>query len=402
MFGYTKRGQKSLTRSSRQSKDAKQSSSRRHDSRKSFIVPPPEETELPSYQPGSSRVPIVPLPYEETDEETDEETEQSCATVAEHGQHIVTMIGPGVYQPCCEETKQGLIEEARERARTSPDECKEAKEKGRKRFEKAIARKRLEENRERSLSPGGTEYERVSTYGERCEEAKHQGLRSKDKKYQQIASGGYPNRRTAYGFDNPSHDNPNVRKLFTDATVSPPPPQLDLYSREGWVQHLGKDNRSYQAEIGTEEDGTVETGIVKGHKNTVMGHHHGASAGQSWNRGGHKLPRGENLKNNRNPSAYHGLEEKKASARSGHKEVGYIDPSPSKASHRSYYDIDDPDFQGGFGNYYQKVSSSERSHHRHRADDRSVSPKTKTRHTRERSSYKSRSRRKLEIVDPRE
>jgi hypothetical protein len=199
-----------------------------------------------------------------------------------------------------------------------------------------------ERKRRRSESPGGTMYEEVSTYKERSKRAKGQGHKSNDKDYRQIASGGHSSRRDAGGYNNPSHDHANMIPLYRDGAMSPIPyPPGSKEEKE----HLMKPERHFQ----------TETGTVQGHKNTVLGHHHGASAGQTWNRDGHKLPRKENLKKNRERSAYHGLEESKASSRSGSKEERYLDPSPSKGSHPSYWNEDDPDFQGGFGSYYRRV-----------------------------------------------
>jgi hypothetical protein len=197
--------------------------------------------------------------------------------------------------------------------------------------------------RRRSVSPrGNNTFEEVSTYKERIKDAKSRGFNSKDKDYRQIASGGYSSRRDACGYSNPSHDHPNMIPLFRDGAMSPIPHSP---GSRGEREHLMKPERHFQ----------TETGPVQGHSNTVLGHNHGSSAGQTWNRDGHKRPRRENLEKNRDRSAYHGLEERKASAKSGSKEERYLDPSPSKGSHPMYWNQDDPNFKGGFGSYYRQV-----------------------------------------------
>ena len=196
--------------------------------------------------------------------------------------------------------------------------------------------------RRRSVSPGGREYEEVSSLKERRQDAKRQGYKSKDKEYRQIASGGYSDRRSAYGFNNPPHNHPNIIPIFRERAASPNPYEA---SSEEEKKHLMKPERHFQ----------TETGIVQDHTNTVIAHHHGASAGQTWNDGGHQQHRNVNLEKNKKREKYHGLEEAKASARSGHKEPRYTDPRPSKGSHPMYWNVNHPEFQGGFGPYYRQV-----------------------------------------------
>ena len=140
-------------------------------------------------------------------------------------------------------------------------------------------------------------------------------------------------RRAAAGYINPPHNHPYMRPLFKNAALSPRDPTR---TEEDWLFSPSRRLNTYTP---THRQPPV---VVRGHSNTVMGHHPDASS--HWNVTGHKQPRWQNQQYNYQTTTYHGLEESRSSAASGHLAARYLSPNASLGSDPSYYLSTDPGF----------------------------------------------------------
>lgn len=203
------------------------------------------------------------------------------------------------------------------------------------------------EHRERS--PGGTRYRLVSTYDQRVEESRGRSPDRNQAYHGRRASNGHRSRREAYGYVNPAHSHGNMIPHFRNAAVSPVPRNLNPRQER---RHLMGGGRHFR----TSSPGGTDTGVVRGHGGTVLGHQ--PSAGEDWNREGHRRSSTANRAHNRRTSTYHGLESRARSDASGAHDPRYQSPRPSRGSHPSYYHVNNANFQGGFGPYYESTSNS--------------------------------------------
>ena len=316
-----------------------------------------KDAEQSAYQPSSSRAPIVSPPYLET--------EPPCA---ELGYHFTTKELGKEDEYCCLPYEAAVEME-------KPNKYQERSSSGRehqmatpssRRGRSSKSKRSEQEYRERSV--GGREYRRRSPSPDRPGSTRKKN-------------------RDRYGFSNPSHGHENMLPILAGAALPPPPREFNEEQIRKYVLN------PEQCFRGT-SPGRSRTIDFQDHKNGVLGHDIGAS--EYFNTVGHKKSKKKNKERNDLTSTYHGFEYRPWSDASGGSAPRYIEPSPGIGSHRSYWDKNHPKYEKGMAPWYELVESEEGSHHR----DRSASPKTKTKHTRERSSHKSRSRRQPEIVDP--
>lgn len=141
-------------------------------------------------------------------------------------------------------------------------------------------------------------------------------------------------RRAAGGYKNPPHSHSNMLPLYKNAALSPQPSNR---KEKDWLMSPSRRFNTYTPTH------TQPPKIVKGHKNTVMGH--APDAVTHWNTNGHTQSRKANLQHNRETSSYHGLEDRASSdASGGATKEQYRSPSPSIGSHESHYNVKHPDF----------------------------------------------------------
>lgn len=202
---------------------------------------------------------------------------------------------------------------------------------------------------DRERSPGGTRYRRVSTHQQRVGESRVRSPHRDEAYHRRRASGGYRSRREAYGYVNPPHSHGNMTPHFRNGAVSPIPRNLNPRQER---RHLMESRRHFR----TRSPGGTDTGVVRGHGNTVLGHQ--PSAGEHWNGEGHRRSRSANMAHNRRTNTYHGLESRGRSDASGAHDPRYQSPGPSRGSHQSFYHVNNANFQGGFGSYYESTSNS--------------------------------------------
>ncbi len=145
-------------------------------------------------------------------------------------------------------------------------------------------------------------------------------------------------RRSAAGYENPSHSHGNMLPHWEAAALSPMRSGMSEGEKRKWLM---KKERRFEAT----SPGRSRTKTIKGHGKGVLGH--GESAGSNWNREGHKRPRTKNMEHNRQSSAYHGIEDRDWSNASGASEERYMSPGPHRESAPSYWNPKAPGYQGG-------------------------------------------------------
>jgi RHS repeat-associated protein len=151
-------------------------------------------------------------------------------------------------------------------------------------------------------------------------------------------------KRDTAGFTNPNQMDPAGRKILRQYMDTPMPPGLKVKQQQ---EFMNKPTTKWNI-IDTHGN---PAGTIEGRKNDdgkskfVMGHKEAAS--DLWGNGRHQYARDENLKLNRDPAHYQGLELEKESAGSGSKESRYIDPQPGRGSHESHFNPGHPDYFPG-------------------------------------------------------
>lgn len=145
-----------------------------------------------------------------------------------------------------------------------------------------------------------------------------------------------PSNRTMFGYNNPSHTSTLGLSLLEDGAHTPYDPNR-WNDKEEW---LTSPNRNYVTY--SPNSRTQDLGYTMGHSNVVLGHDEGAS--NHWNRIGHTQTPYQNQQYNNTKNAYHGLEQRSKSDKSGGSAPRYNKPSQTLGSHSMYWDTSHTDY----------------------------------------------------------
>jgi Domain of unknown function (DUF4157) len=143
-------------------------------------------------------------------------------------------------------------------------------------------------------------------------------------------------RREASGMVNPSHSHTNMLPLWEAAALSPKP------AKGVTKKWLMSPNRRFSV---VHSPRRTSRTTITGHSQGVLGHD--TSAGSHFNLDRHMHVIKDNRAYNRQMNLYHGIEESRYSASSGHYDPAYESPRPDRSSHPTYYDPSSTGYTGG-------------------------------------------------------
>ncbi|HYH86891.1 MAG TPA: hypothetical protein VEX60_15670 [Pyrinomonadaceae bacterium] len=153
--------------------------------------------------------------------------------------------------------------------------------------------------------------------------------------------GNRPTNRQMFGYNNPSHNSTLGLDLLEDGANTP-------YDSNKWndkEEWLMSPNRNYVTY--SPNSRTQDSVMTQGHSNVVLGHDEGASV--HFNRVGHMQTPQQNQQYNQTKTAYHGLEQRPKSNKSGGSSARYVKPNQTLGSHQMYWDPThknyDPNYQ---------------------------------------------------------
>lgn len=152
-----------------------------------------------------------------------------------------------------------------------------------------------------------------------------------------------PSRRQMFGYANPSHDSELGLEMLEEGAHTP-------YNKNRWVDKedwLLSPNRNFYTY--SPNSRTLDPGLTKNHTNVVLGHDEGAS--NHWNRRGHKMTRFQNQRYNNSRNAYHGLERRDKSNKSGGKAPRYKRPNQKRGSHQMWWDQSHKNYKQEYQNW---------------------------------------------------
>jgi hypothetical protein len=203
-----------------------------------------------------------------------------------------------------------------------------------------------------SHSPGGSAYEPDAPSG----------------RYAADKKGKPYSRREAAGYNNPGQSAHAMIPVFERSVVGPIPTGMTNPQKRTWLVDPA---RQYNVVSGPHGATTSITGYKSrpGPRGmisaVVLGHHPGHSASALFNApglsqpAGHTVPRATNQAFNNTAAAYHGLEDYRYSASTGHLEPRYESPRPDRDSHRSYWDSTSTGHTGGPWRGWKQVPSAQ-------------------------------------------
>lgn len=145
-----------------------------------------------------------------------------------------------------------------------------------------------------------------------------------------------PSNRQMFGYNNPSHTSVLGLSILEDGAHTPYDPNR-WGDKESWLTSPNRNFITYSPNSRTQDP--VYT---QGHSNVVLGHDEGASV--HWNRIGHTQTPYQNQQYNNTKIAYHGLEQRPKSNKSGGSTVRYNKPSQTLGSHPMYWDTSHQDY----------------------------------------------------------
>jgi hypothetical protein len=153
--------------------------------------------------------------------------------------------------------------------------------------------------------------------------------------------GTAPTNRQMFGYQNPTHNSQLGLELLEDG-ANTPYDSSRWNDKEDWLMSPNRNFVTYSPNSRTQD-----SVFTQNHSNVVLGHDEGASV--HFNRIGHTQTPQQNQQYNKTNIAYHGLEQRSKSNKSGGSSDRYVTPSQSLGSHPMYWDPThknyDPNYQ---------------------------------------------------------